>query len=86
MSAAEDEMTESITGLAKALNDLYDELGTWELVGKHYGVSRAVVWRIARKGYEPTHKSPVTRRKLGLPTIEMIPMVRNHAGRFTSND
>jgi len=76
-------MTESITRLAKTLNDLYAELGTWELVGKRYDVTRTVVWRIVKEGYEPTHKSPATRRKLGLPTIEMIPQVRNHAGRFS---
>ena len=27
-------MAETIAGLAKTLNDLYDELGRWDLVGK----------------------------------------------------
>lgn len=77
-------MANSIAELAKTLNDLYDELGTWELVGKRYDVSRTVVWRIAKRGYEPTQeKSAETRRKLGLPTIEMIPQVRNgKTGQF----
>jgi len=76
-------MSKSITGLAKELNDLYEHLGTWSEVGAHYGVSRAVVWRIAKKGYEPTRKSPETRRKLGLPRIEMREVHRNGGGRFS---
>lgn len=78
-------MKESIAGLANELNALYDELGTWNRVGERYGVSRAVVWRIAKKGYEPTNKSPETRRKLGLPVIEMIPQIRNAKGRFAGH-
>jgi len=79
-------MAESIAGLAKTLNDLYDELGRWELVAKRYDVSRAVVWRIARKGYEPTSKSPETRRKLGLPMIETIKIRRGKGGRFAPKE
>lgn len=76
-------MSKSIAGLAKELNDLYEELGTWSAVGTHYGVSRAVVWRIAKKGYEPTRKSPETRRKLGLPQIVVTEVHRNSSGRFS---
>ena len=79
-------MAESIAGLAKTLNKLYDELGTWELVARRYDVSRAVVWRIARKGYEPTSKSPETRRKLGLPTIETVEVRRGKGGRFAPKE
>lgn len=75
-------MTESITGLANELNDLYDKLGTWDKVGAHYGVTRTVVWRIAKEGYDP--QLPATRRKLGLPIVEMIAQVRNDkSGQFS---
>ena len=76
-------MTELIAGLANELNALYEELGTWDRVGKRYGVSRTVVWRIAKKGYEPTNKSPETRRKLGLPVIEIQDVHRNSLGRYS---
>ena len=79
-------MAKSIAGLAIELNDLYEELGTWSKVGACYNISRTVVWRIARKGYEPTRKSPETRRKLGLPAIELREVHRNNAGRFIKHD
>lgn len=81
----EDVLKESIARLAIELNALYDELGTWDKVGERYDVSRTIVWRIAKKGYEPTNKSPETRRKLGLPIIEMIPQIRNAKGRFAGH-
>lgn len=76
-------MEESIAGLAKKLTDLYEELGTWHRVGERYGVSRTVVWRIAKTGYEP--KNNATRRLLGLREIIEQKVRRNAQGRFTKD-
>ena len=78
-------MGNSIEELATKMMGLYEELGSWERVGERYGVSRTVAWRIAKEGYEPSQeKSAETRRKLGLPTIEMIPQVRDSkSGQFS---
>ncbi len=76
-------MTESIAGLAKTLNDLYAELGTWELVGKRYGVTRTIAWRIAKEGYEP--KKNKIRRLFGLSEIIEYKIRRNAKGRFTKD-
>ena len=42
---------------------------SWRHIGKKHNVSPAMAFRIATQGYNP--KSPVIRRKLGLPS--MIP-------------
>ena len=74
-------MTESIIRLAHELMMLYDRLGTWDKVGARFGVTRTVVWRIAKEGYDPQLLE--IRRKLGLPVVEYIAQVRNKAGRFS---
>ena len=74
-------MTESIIRLALELKILYDRLGTWDKVGAHFGVTRTVVWRIVKEGYDP--QLPEIRHKLGLPVVEYIAQVRNKAGRFS---
>lgn len=75
-------MAETIAGLANKLNDLYEELGTWERVGKQFGVSRTVAWRIAKEGYDPKNKD--VRSKMGLPEIVTREVYRNGSGRFAT--
>jgi hypothetical protein len=50
-----------------------------EFNGVSFGTLNAIY-----HGREP--QEPTLRRKLGLPTIEMIPQVRNSAGRFSKRD
>ena len=77
-------MTETIASLAKTINELYEEFGTWELVGKHYDVSRTIVWRIAKDGYNPTPNE--IRRKLGLPERTVMILLRDARGRFAGSE
>ena len=39
----------------------------WQSIADHFGVNKAVVYRIAKDNYEP--KDPEIRRRLGLPVI-----------------
>jgi hypothetical protein len=50
--------------MQRTLQDDYDKMGTWELVGKKYGLNRGMVHRIAVHGYDPVN--PDIRHKLGL--------------------
>lgn len=72
----------SIQSLRLEIDSLYLDFGTWEAVGKHYGVNRTVVWRIARDNYEP--KENWIRRLLGLPQIITRTQPRDKQGRFAS--
>ena len=73
-------MDDPLARLQKEIAEFYDDLGSWEKVGDHYGVHRIVVWRIVNQGYEP--KSNDVRRKLGLPEIIQRKAYRDEAGRF----
>lgn len=42
------------------------------MLAKEYGVSKAMIFRIARRGYEP--KRPDIRRNLGLPAMVPAPV------------
>ena len=75
-------MKDELVILATKLLDLHAELGTWERVGKHYGIPKITLWRIVFDGYEPKGKEP--RRKLGLPELVTREVYRNGAGRFVS--
>lgn len=55
---------------------------TWADMAREYGVIAAIVWRIAKEGYEP--KGIETRRKLGLPELVTREVYRNEKGRFVS--
>ena len=66
--------------LADKLLDLHDELGTWERVGRYYGMPKITLWRIVYDGYEPKGKDP--RRKLGLSEIVEHRVHRDAKGRF----
>lgn len=76
-------MTDELVTLANRLSDLYDELGTWERVGEHFGVPKIVVWRIVNDSYEP--KKNKIRRLLGLSEIIEYKVRRNSKGRFAKD-
>ena len=73
-----------LSPIRKRLSYLHNEQDmTWRdiaVMEEFNGVSFGTLARIYH-GREP--KVPTLRRKLGLPTVEMIPQVRNHAGRFS---
>lgn len=73
-------MDDPTARLQKEIAELYDNLDSWEKVGKHYGVHRIVVWRIVNNGYEPMAND--VRRKLGLPEIIQRKAYRDKSGRF----
>lgn len=57
-------------GLLPEIWELYEELGTWEAVGKHYGVSKGIAWQVANNEVMPQQNE--LRRKFGLCTIYSI--------------
>lgn len=76
----------------KTPDDLSDEIwelkekrGTWEAVAAYYDssltvITRTVVWRIAKEGYEP--KNNEARRLLGLDELIMVRASRAADGTF----
>ncbi len=74
-------MDNELTRVAQEINDLYEELGTWELVGEHYGTPKITPWRIANDDYEP--KTNDVRRLFGLKEIIEIRRNRDEKGRFS---
>lgn len=74
-------MNDPLARLQKKLAEQYKEMGSWDKVGKHYGVHRIVVWRIVNDDYEP--KLNEVRRKLGLPEIIQRRAYRDKSGRFS---
>lgn len=75
-------MDEELLRLAEKLLALHKKLGTWEKVGKHYGLPKIIPWRIVFDGYEP--KNNETRRILGLSEIVQQKIRRDAKGRFIS--
>lgn len=53
----------------------YDTLGTWKAVGDKYGLTSALVYRVAH-GYEP--KKSAVRAKLGLPALVLTDVCPVH--------
>lgn len=56
--------------LRKMLNYEYSLYGTYEGVAEIYGVSRALIWKIVNKDYEP--KRDLTRKKFGLLSLKEV--------------
>ena len=73
-------MDKELERLANKISDLYEELGTWEGVGSHYGLPKIILWRIVNDGYEP--KNNKTRRRLGLSAIVEKKQMRDTSGRY----
>ncbi|MFV2045475.1 MAG: hypothetical protein ACC700_19865, partial [Anaerolineales bacterium] len=67
--------------LSYSILDQYERLGSWAEVGRFYGISRTIVWRIVNDGYMPRKKE--TRRALGLPEIITHQQLRDPQGRFS---
>ena len=55
----------SLGDIAHELKNAYRRLGGWRLVGRAYGISAGMAYRIAKQRYEP--KDPHIRVRLGLP-------------------
>ena len=53
---------------------------TWAAMAREYGVSTAVLWRLANEGYNPKNKK--TRAKLSLPELVKQTVYRDEHGRF----
>lgn len=51
----------------------YQHNTSWEDVGRIYGVSAGLAYKIAVQGYEP--KSPELRRKLGFPIFTKVELI-----------
>lgn len=49
----------------------YGHLRSWRAVGRLWGLSSGLAYRMAIQGYEP--KNPELRRKLGLPVYRLAP-------------
>ena len=77
-------MDNELLRLAEKLLALHQELGTWEKVGKHYGLPKITLWRIVFDGYEP--KNNETRRTLGLSEIVQQKIKRDAKGRFSKGE
>ena len=64
----------SLENLKKSLIERNDAGESWAAMSREYGVNPAVLWRIAKEGYNP--KKAELRAKLGLP--ELITMEVHH--------
>jgi hypothetical protein len=68
---------------------LYEELGNWRKVAEEISrrsgkkISAGMAHRVAG-GYEPVDNE--IRKAFGFPVIELIPQVRNPAGRFARKE
>ena len=54
--------------------------GNWAFVGRKYGVSRTILWRIVHQGYEPRDRK--VRRTLGLSETIQQEVSRDALGKF----
>ena len=57
---------------------------TWAAMAREYGVSTAVLWRLANEGYNP--KGAEIRHKLSLPELVIREQWRTSLGRFVGED
>jgi len=55
---------------AERLRELHEQLHSWELVGRSFGVSGGMAYRVALQGYEP--KDSGIRHRLGLPVNPLV--------------
>ncbi len=68
-------VTQSNTVQTRLLAD-YARLGTWQAVGRKYGVSRGMAYRVAVQGYEPKRRH--IRFALSFPTLHPAPVCPVH--------
>lgn len=65
--------TRDIEKVRSRLLKEYNELKSWELVARHYGLTKAEVWKVATKKHEP--KRVKIRNALGLPPGQFIVVI-----------
>lgn len=63
---------DAIGNLRHRLERAYQRLGTWRRVGEAFGISGAMAFRVARRGYEP--KDTLIRSRLGLASYAKAPV------------
>ena len=67
------------------VQELHDELETWQAVGEKLGVNKAVAYRYANEpGWEPRRSD--LREALGLPRLELIRQRRGPKGTFVNQE
>ena len=66
--------------LSDALLDQHVSGMSYQEMADFYGVSKAMIWRVANQGYEP--KDDVIRERLGFPQIIKQTVYRDEHGRF----
>ena len=76
--------TISLDNLREQLIKRNENGETWAAMAREYGVSTAVLWRLANEGYIP--KGTETRLKLSLPELTTQEVWRDRFGRFTKED
>lgn len=64
--------TSTLEKVARRLRSERRKLGSWDEVARHYGLTKALVWRVAKQNYEP--RRPEIRRALGLPVHKLAPV------------
>lgn len=57
--------------LQNAIRAAYKAQGAWRKVGRQFGITPAMAWRIVNQGYDP--KTPEIRHRLGLPALIPTP-------------
>jgi len=76
--------TISLDNLKRQLIKRNENGETWAAIAREYGVSTAVLWRLANESYIP--KGTETRLKLSLPELTTQEVWRDRFGRFTKED
>ena len=76
--------TISLDNLREQLIKRNENGETWAAMAREYGVSTAVLWRLANEGYNP--KRADTRNKLSLPELSVQENWRNEKGRYTKKE
>lgn len=64
-----------IDSLRRAMAETAARLHNWRLVGREYGISGGMAWRIVRDGYDP--RETEIRRRLGLPVYAPAPVCQD---------
>lgn len=62
----------TLGSVRREIRKAYQKLRNWRAVGRRFGISEGMAWRIANEAeYEP--KDAHIRTRLGLPALEMAP-------------
>ena len=58
--------------IRRDIKKAYKRLKNWRAVGRAFGISAAMAWRISERGYEP--KDARIRLQLGMPALGLAPV------------